>query len=86
MFHNSYSLITHEKYCFMNIRNQPYHSSRTCFNKSEHVEKLTTLCSTNITAVWIECKAGIKKPNPLPPPPPKKKKKKKKNSNYLINL
>ena len=25
--------------------------------------RLTTLCSTNITAVWIECKAGIKKPN-----------------------
>ena len=25
---------------------------------------LTTLCSTNITAVWIECKAGIKKTQP----------------------
>ena len=24
----------------------------------------TTLCSTNITAVWIECKAGIKKTQP----------------------
>ena len=30
--------------------------------------RLTTLCSTNITAVWIECKAGIKKTQP----PPKK--------------
>ena len=36
--------------------------------------RLTTLCSTNITAVWIECKAGIKK---------KKKKKKKKNTQKL---
>ena len=26
--------------------------------------RLTTLCSTNITAVWIECKAGIKKTQP----------------------
>ena len=26
--------------------------------------RLPTLCSTNMTAVWIECKAGIKKPNP----------------------
>ena len=26
--------------------------------------KLTTLCSTNMTAVWIECKAGIKKTQP----------------------
>ena len=25
--------------------------------------RLTTLCRTNITAVWIECKAGIKKKN-----------------------
>ena len=25
--------------------------------------RLTTLCSTNKTAVWIKCKAGIKKPN-----------------------
>ena len=31
------------------------------------VEKITTLCSTNITAVlWIECEADIKKPNPPP--------------------
>ena len=46
MFHNTYSLITNEIYCFINIRNQPYHSSRTCFNiinKSEHVETNYTL-------------------------------------------
>ena len=28
------------------------------------MSRLTTLCSTNITAVWIECKAGIKKTQP----------------------
>ena len=37
----------------------------------------TTLCSTNITAVWIECKAGIKKPN---------QKKKKKKSTQKLNI
>ena len=26
--------------------------------------RLTTLCSTNMTAVWIECKADIKKTQP----------------------
>ena len=38
--------------------------------------RLTTLCSTNITAVWTECKAGIKK----------KKKKKKKNIYIYIYI
>ena len=38
--------------------------------------RLTTLCSTNMTAVWIECKAGIKK----------KKKKKKKLYIYIYIL
>ena len=33
---------------------------------------LTRLCSTNITAVLIECKAGIKK-NPTPKKTPKTK-------------
>ena len=32
-----------ENNVFINIRNQSYYSSRTCFNKSEHVETNYTL-------------------------------------------
>ena len=35
--------------------------------------RLTTLCSTNMTAVWIECKAGIKKNQPQKKKHPKTK-------------
>ena len=34
------------------------------FQSLNMLEKLITLCSTNITSVWNKCKAGIKKPNP----------------------